>query len=123
MAKRSSVRERLRVRPAKGQLTLADIDPDATPGSQKASAKADKDRDAEKLRQLQERLYAEGTRSLLLVLQGMDTSGKGPTSRSSTSSAPSILKAYRSPGSKRRPRKSVVTTFSGAFGTPCRSRG
>jgi PPK2 family polyphosphate:nucleotide phosphotransferase len=29
------------------------------------------------LANLQERLYAEGTRGLLLVLQGMDTSGKG----------------------------------------------
>ena len=35
--------------------------------------------DQEKLRQLQERLYAEGKRSLLLVLQGMDTSGKDGT--------------------------------------------
>jgi PPK2 family polyphosphate:nucleotide phosphotransferase len=79
MAKRTSVRDRLRVRPTKGQLTLADIDPDTTPGTNKAGARADKDRDAEKLRQLQERLYAEGTRSLLLVLQGMDTSGKDGT--------------------------------------------
>jgi len=35
--------------------------------------------DQEKLMQLQERLYAEGTRSVLLVLQGMDTSGKDGT--------------------------------------------
>ena len=74
-----SVRERLRLRPVKGQLTLADIDPSSTPGIRKASAKAARKADAEKLRQLQERLYAEGKRSLLLVLQGMDTSGKDGT--------------------------------------------
>ena len=79
MAKPRSVRELLRVRPTKGQLTLADIDPGATPGVRKATARADKARDGEKLRQLQERLYAEGTRSVLLVLQGMDTSGKDGT--------------------------------------------
>ena len=33
----------------------------------------------EKLRALQERLYASGSRSLLIVLQGMDTSGKDGT--------------------------------------------
>lgn len=79
MAKRGSIRDRLRVRPTKGQLTLADIDPEATPGTRKAGARADEAQDGEKLRQLQERLYAEGTRSLLLVLQGMDTSGKDGT--------------------------------------------
>jgi PPK2 family polyphosphate:nucleotide phosphotransferase len=79
MPKRRSVRDLLMVRPMKGHLTLADIDPAATPGVRKTTARADKARDSEKLRQLQERLYAEGKRSLLLVLQGMDTSGKGGT--------------------------------------------
>lgn len=73
------MRELLRVRPMKGQLTLADIDPATTPGVRKATARSAKAGDSEKLRQLQERLYAEGTRSLLLVLQGMDTSGKDGT--------------------------------------------
>lgn len=79
MPKQRSVRDRLRVHPLTGQLTLADIDPGATPGARKATARADRAKDAEKLRQLQERLYAEGKRSLLLVLQGMDTSGKDGT--------------------------------------------
>ena len=35
--------------------------------------------DLEKLRDLQVRLWAEARRSVLLVLQGMDTSGKGGT--------------------------------------------
>ena len=36
---------------------------------------------AERLEDLQERLWVEGTRSVLVVLQGMDTSGKGGTVR------------------------------------------
>lgn len=79
MAKRRSVRDLLRVKPAKGQLTLADIDPSSTPGVRKKTARGEMKADQEKLRQLQERLYAEGKRSLLLVLQGMDTSGKDGT--------------------------------------------
>ena len=35
----------------------------------------------EKLSSLQERLYAEGTRSVLLILQGLDASGKDGTIR------------------------------------------
>jgi PPK2 family polyphosphate:nucleotide phosphotransferase len=55
----------------------------ATPGmdGDKASARAELGKLGGQLSDLQERLYAEGTtggsRSLLLVLQGMDTSGKG----------------------------------------------
>src|SRR5512132_1142242 len=79
MAKRRSIRELLRVQPTKGQLTLADIDPGTTPGVRKKTARGEINADQEKLRQLQERLYAEGKRSLLLVLQGMDTSGKDGT--------------------------------------------
>jgi len=65
--------------------TLADVDVRSTPGSDgdKASAKiAMKDIGAE-LSELQEKLFAGGTReestSVLLLLQGMDTSGKGGT--------------------------------------------
>ena len=36
---------------------------------------------ADRLDHLQERLWVEGKRSLLVVLQGMDTSGKGGTVR------------------------------------------
>ena len=79
MARRRSVRDLLRFRPGKSPLTLADIDPEKTPGVRKRTARAEQRADQEKLRQLQERLYAEGTRSLLLVLQGMDTSGKDGT--------------------------------------------
>ncbi len=64
---------------------LSDVDPRSTPGYEgdKASAKwAMKDIGAE-LAELQEQLYAGGTTgdptSIVLLLQGMDTSGKGGT--------------------------------------------
>ncbi len=79
MARRRSVRDLLHFRPGKSLLTLADIDPGATPGIRKRTARREQRADREKLMQLQERLYAEGTRSVLLVLQGMDTSGKDGT--------------------------------------------
>jgi PPK2 family polyphosphate:nucleotide phosphotransferase len=67
-----------------GPVDLAAIDTRGTPGftgSGKADARAATDLLREELSDLQERLYAEGRaggrRSLLLVLQGMDTSGKG----------------------------------------------
>jgi PPK2 family polyphosphate:nucleotide phosphotransferase len=70
----------LRVGPG---FVLADVDPSATPGFT-----GDEDEGEEvmaelqdRLGDLQERLYAEskgdGRRSVLLVIQGMDTSGKG----------------------------------------------
>ncbi|KAB1656769.1 polyphosphate kinase 2 family protein [Pseudoclavibacter chungangensis] len=64
---------------------LSDIDPSSTPGfdgTKKDAAKIFDDHDAE-IAELQERMYANaradepGTPSILLVLQGMDTSGKG----------------------------------------------
>src|SRR5215218_4844699 len=71
----------LRVPP--GPVDLSALDTRATPGFDGGKA-AGKDALAElgsRLSDLQERLHAEGvkggTRSLLLVLQGMDTSGKG----------------------------------------------
>jgi len=62
---------------------LSSIDPASTPGfsGSKATGLKALDHGAEKLAALQEKLFAEsrqgGTKSLLLVLQGMDTSGKG----------------------------------------------
>jgi PPK2 family polyphosphate:nucleotide phosphotransferase len=71
----------LRVGPG---FELAAVDPRSTPGftAGKAAAERALADDAEQLSQLQERFFAEarggaGTRSLLLVVQGMDTSGKG----------------------------------------------
>jgi PPK2 family polyphosphate:nucleotide phosphotransferase len=47
----------------------------------KDEAKAILEKDAEKINELQDRLFAEGKRALLVVLQGMDTSGKDGTVR------------------------------------------
>lgn len=62
---------------------VADIDPGATPGfdGTKADAPALQAQRNDRFAELQEMLYASSrsgdTRSVLLVLQGMDTSGKG----------------------------------------------
>ncbi len=71
----------------KGPVSLADHDPRATPGfsGDKTEGKAALDDLAGALSELQERLFAEarsgGRRRILLVLQGMDTSGKGGVMR------------------------------------------
>jgi len=69
------------------KLSLKAFDPDDTGNYKKndngkASAKGETEKHIAKVSQLQERLYANGTRSLLVVLQGMDTSGKDGTIRS-----------------------------------------
>jgi PPK2 family polyphosphate:nucleotide phosphotransferase len=82
MAKRMS--DRLRARPG---MSLTEVDARATPGFKRGKAAAKKQQAdlAERLSTLQEQLYAEGRtggqRSVLLVLQGLDTSGKGGTVR------------------------------------------
>jgi len=67
--------------PVGAGFRLADVDPDSTPGIDEEEAAREIADSAEELADLQERLYAAskagGTRSILLVLQGMDTSGKG----------------------------------------------
>jgi PPK2 family polyphosphate:nucleotide phosphotransferase len=70
---------------ATSDLTLAEIDPASTPGFKGSKSDSLKvlAKGVLEIGDLQERLYAEslegGTRSVLLVLQGMDTSGKGGT--------------------------------------------
>lgn len=70
-----------------GPIDLFGVDARATPGFKKGKAAAGKahEKSALRLSMLQEQLYAEGRkggqRSVLLVLQGMDTSGKGGTVR------------------------------------------
>ena len=60
---------------------MADVDPDSTPGLKGGKGKALREvkKDRDELFELHERLYAERKRSLLVVLQGMDTSGKDGT--------------------------------------------
>ncbi|PZA06721.1 MULTISPECIES: polyphosphate kinase 2 family protein [unclassified Meiothermus] len=62
---------------------LQDIDPRSTPGFDggKAKALAELERLSTRLGQLQEQLYAERQHRVLVILQGMDTSGKDGTIR------------------------------------------
>jgi PPK2 family polyphosphate:nucleotide phosphotransferase len=74
------IRSLLRARAQDGRFRLAEVDPDSTPGLKKPKrAVKDLKKHKAQLFDLQERLYAEHKRSLLLVLQGMDTSGKDGT--------------------------------------------
>ena len=86
MAKRSGVDLRVVLRLPPGEpVGLAGRDTRATPGAPdgKQAGLADTARMGKRLARLQERLWAAGTagdrRRVLLVLQGMDTSGKGGT--------------------------------------------
>jgi len=74
------IRDLLRATAEDGRFRLAEVDPDSTPGL-KSSRQVKKDlaRHKVKLFKLQEELYAEHKRALLIVLQGMDTSGKDGT--------------------------------------------
>ena len=75
------------LRVPRGPVDLRRIDPGATPGfkGDKAAARKAMERLRPRLDELQEQLFADGrkggTRSVLLVLQGLDTSGKGGTVR------------------------------------------
>jgi len=65
------------------KFSLAKVDPRDEQGlSNKEMAKARAIADAEAINQLQDRLFAEGKRALLVVLQGIDCSGKDGTIRS-----------------------------------------
>lgn len=72
--------ELLRIAPGKS-VSLADHDPAATLGWEKESAKAELEELKTRLDTLQQHLYAEESRSLLLVLQAMDAAGKDGTIR------------------------------------------
>ena len=64
------------------KVRLRDIDPAGTGGfDDKESAKQQTEEDSKVINDLQDRLYAEGKRALLVVLQGTDTSGKDGTIR------------------------------------------
>jgi PPK2 family polyphosphate:nucleotide phosphotransferase len=67
--------DKLRVEPGRA-AALTDRDPRATFGLDKKSGNAELAGLVERLNVLQQRLYAEGERSLLLILQGLDASGK-----------------------------------------------
>lgn len=64
-------------------LNLQDIDPRSTPGfnGDKEKALAELEKLTTRLDELQEQLYAERKHRVLVILQGMDTSGKDGTIR------------------------------------------
>ena len=65
------------LRVGKGKVKLGRWDPDSTPGCKdRADAEARTEANLERIDALQYGLHAEGARSLLIVLQGMDTAGK-----------------------------------------------
>jgi PPK2 family polyphosphate:nucleotide phosphotransferase len=73
-----SLADALRVRPG-SKIDLDAMDPGDTHGFEHDAAAAVLAADLERLSDLQERLWAEGKRRILLVLQGIDTAGKGGT--------------------------------------------
>ena len=74
------IRNLLQALPKDGRFRMADVDADSTPGlKNRKRLSSDLKKHQAKLFNLQERLFAEHKRSLLIVLQGMDTSGKDGT--------------------------------------------
>jgi PPK2 family polyphosphate:nucleotide phosphotransferase len=79
MSAGGTLRELLRAKPAEGAI-LPEIDPASTPGIKDRSHAEDETGDlAKKMGELQERLFVEGARPLLVILQAMDTGGKDGT--------------------------------------------
>jgi len=76
-----AIRDLLSVRPRRGRVNLAAIDPAETNGVKRSHSDDLTMADEEHIMALQECLHAEGKRSVLIVLQGMDTSGKDGTIR------------------------------------------
>ena len=68
--------------PPKTRIKLAEHDPEATEGAKgEAEARAALTHNVARLGELQELLWAENKRALLIVLQGMDAAGKDGTIR------------------------------------------
>jgi PPK2 family polyphosphate:nucleotide phosphotransferase len=76
----ASVSKRYRVKPG-ARIRLSDFDADETKLADKQEASDENVVIQEKLAELQELLYAEHQRKVLIILQGMDTSGKDGTVR------------------------------------------
>jgi PPK2 family polyphosphate:nucleotide phosphotransferase len=89
------------------KFRLADVDPDESPflEGDEAAQRAQLDQLSGELDALQNLLHAEGRRKLLLVLQGMDTSGKDGTIRwvfSRTSPLGVRVTAFKAPSDDER---------------------
>jgi PPK2 family polyphosphate:nucleotide phosphotransferase len=78
--KTKDIRDLLRAELHDGRFRMVDVDPDSTPGLKKAKqARKEMEEAHGRLFDLQERLFAENKRSVLVVLQAMDTAGKDGT--------------------------------------------
>jgi PPK2 family polyphosphate:nucleotide phosphotransferase len=75
------MRDSLKARLGRGRINLAAIDPSETHGVKRHRADELTLADEEHIMSLQDCLHAEAKRSVLIVLQGMDTSGKDGTIR------------------------------------------
>lgn len=76
LAKRAAAAvEKLRVKPG-AKLDLAAIDPESKLGFEKEEAEALIESNRARMAELHELLWADNSRALLLIMQGMDTSGK-----------------------------------------------
>jgi PPK2 family polyphosphate:nucleotide phosphotransferase len=74
------IRNLLQAHPKDDRFRVADVDADSTPGlKSRKRISRDLKKHRARLLNLQERMFAEHKRSLLIVLQGMDTSGKDGT--------------------------------------------
>ncbi|MEO6206678.1 MAG: polyphosphate kinase 2 family protein [Candidatus Limnocylindrales bacterium] len=72
------LRDALRTKPG-SRVRLGKLDPKATHGWDKASGEPELERQLARLSDLQDRFWAEGKRSVLVVLQGIDAAGKDGT--------------------------------------------
>ncbi len=61
---------------SKGKVKLAEFSPIDTDGYTKETGRAEENKLEQRLVEMQERLYASSKQALLIILQGMDTSGK-----------------------------------------------
>jgi PPK2 family polyphosphate:nucleotide phosphotransferase len=118
-----------RIKPG-SKVSLDDIDPDDTgPYRGKDDPKAQQQlaEDVERLKALQERLYAEGKQALLVILQAMDAGGKDGTLRHVVGPLDSRsvhVVAFKAPSDEERghdflwrvhahaPRKGEITVFN-----------
>src|SRR5258708_11411859 len=75
----AGIADRFLARVTSGAFTLAALDPGARGGIPRAKAEKEMSDASPVFANLQERLYAESKRWLLVVLQGMDASGKDGT--------------------------------------------
>jgi PPK2 family polyphosphate:nucleotide phosphotransferase len=80
-SKSESVRQLLSAHPRRGRLDLTALNPSKTHGLKRRVAGESAQSDEQRIMALQDRLFAEHRHSLLIVLQGMDTSGKDGTIR------------------------------------------